>query len=421
MPKETCTTCQPVVCCAGDNLFAYNLQRYPTLQNVETGVIVPCPPGFTCDPNVYPLPVTIPPGTVSLIIPFPITDPNPPPLVLNCPAGGTLQATIPAGSTPAQIMAIAAALVAQCVQAVATAKGRPAKRQPYNSNGACVEPCAATANFKVNGALPQGFFVGGNSFCVQAGIFTSFVSQADADAQAVSGVQSVFNGLLASGVIQCGWFNAALSLDCPGTAQIVNVPAGMFFSDQATGGSQMAADSLALAYAMSQCIPPGCTHPNPISGLGAWFNQFSGAAMNGDASLFWLTSSSGPFNTFVDIPASDITYTVTVTINYTLIIFNDSNGAAPGQESHIHLFVAGTEVANDALIQVLNNDMCESKTGQIVYSFSRPNSGGTIRVQIRADGIGLAPGQGYPYPPAAPFPCVDSTATVTIRPLCPGP
>jgi hypothetical protein len=255
MPANTCNTCNPpVACCAGTNLFFYNLQQNPVLTNAETGFIFDCPPGFNCDPNVFPLPITVPPGTVTMPITFPITDPNPPPLTLNCPAGGVITRAIPPGSTPAQILALAASMVSLCTQQIGKAKGTPAKNKMFHSNGACIEPCAPTANFKVNGNLPSGFFIGGNSFCVQAGIFTSFASQVDADAKAAAGVRSVFSGLIAAGTIQCGWFSAALSFDCPNSSQIVNVPAGQFFSDQAAGGSQADADAQALAFAKTQCV-----------------------------------------------------------------------------------------------------------------------------------------------------------------------
>ncbi len=128
----SCPTCQPIACCPGGNLFFYTLSGGVSIQNNEVGFVFQCPPGFNCLPGEYPKTIVIPKGTVKMNVPVPGSGPlsvgstsgNPPPLFLACP-GGNITVSIPPGSTPQQIIALAEQMILTCAQQQAALRARP--------------------------------------------------------------------------------------------------------------------------------------------------------------------------------------------------------------------------------------------------------------------------------------------------------
>jgi hypothetical protein len=170
---------------------------------------------------------------------------------------------------------------------------------------------------------------------------------------------------------------------------------------------------IAIAAAKFNIQPPtgsGCTHPNPVSGLTWWFNEFGGTIAGGDVNLS-ENYSDNPVSAITTVQASDEDYVVTITINYTLHVFEDSRVDEPLQVSQIFLIVGGVQVDMDELDQVDNSDTCESKSGQFVYSFSQHAAGPATDIQLKQDGVGQL------NPPFET--CQDNSYVVTIRPLCP--
>lgn len=104
----SCTTCLTQTCEEIDDLTLYSLQGSGVF-NQQTTVVVACPPGAFCQPNMYPMTFTIPAGTFFVSIPGFPDDPNfflsPPLMLQTCQT--MLSTAIPRGSTVAQITVLA--------------------------------------------------------------------------------------------------------------------------------------------------------------------------------------------------------------------------------------------------------------------------------------------------------------------------
>ncbi len=105
--------CEPQTppCCEGAPVF---YGQGLTYLSAQTGFLLTCPPGFSCDAGAYPHPIIVPHGT----IPFtPPTGANP--LRITCCDGVVLASYLPDGFTQAQFDAAAQSLVDQAAEHLA--------------------------------------------------------------------------------------------------------------------------------------------------------------------------------------------------------------------------------------------------------------------------------------------------------------
>ncbi len=113
MSIPAAVVCEPQVppCCEGALVFYGQGKTYLSAQ---TGFLLTCPPGFSCDAGAYPHPIIVPGGT----IPFtPPTGSNP--LRITCCDGVVLASYLPDGFTQAQFDAAAQSLVDQAAEHLA--------------------------------------------------------------------------------------------------------------------------------------------------------------------------------------------------------------------------------------------------------------------------------------------------------------
>ncbi len=113
MSIPAAVVCEPQVppCCEGALVFYGQGKTYLSAQ---TGFLLTCPPGFSCDAGAYPHPIVVPKGT----IPFtPPTGSNP--LRITCCDGVVLASYLPDGFTQAQFDTAAQSLVDEAAQHLA--------------------------------------------------------------------------------------------------------------------------------------------------------------------------------------------------------------------------------------------------------------------------------------------------------------
>ncbi len=113
MSIPAAVVCEPQVppCCEGALVF---YGQGTTYLSAQTGFLLTCPPGFSCDAGAYPHPIIVPHGT----IPFtPPTGSNP--LRITCCDGVVLASYLPDGFTQAQFDAAAQSLVDQAAEHLA--------------------------------------------------------------------------------------------------------------------------------------------------------------------------------------------------------------------------------------------------------------------------------------------------------------
>lgn len=201
---EACPTCVPIQCCGGDNVFFYNISANSVFENQETGFLFDCPAGFNCQPGEFPKFVRVPKGSVTFYLPFNLNGPFPTGFPVSLPCiGGTITATIPAGATKAQIIAIANAMVAQCAkqQAAAAAKPQSPKKKQFYNGQQCLNVCEAPN--ELTGSVPGPYFLSGNNVCIKGGVIGSIVSQADADAKAGEQLFEDSDSAISEGTLIC--------------------------------------------------------------------------------------------------------------------------------------------------------------------------------------------------------------------------
>jgi hypothetical protein len=111
--------------------------------------------------------------------------------------------------------------------------------------------CSVGNPFFLGTNLPQWITVDtvNNQIIGGPGMFRG-ETQADADAAAVAGLQSICNNL----DIQCGFYNTVQTVTC-GDSSTQTIPAGIYFSEV----SQADANNQAIAQATAQCANPSCS------------------------------------------------------------------------------------------------------------------------------------------------------------------
>lgn len=254
-----CETCLDISCINPPDVGSYSLQGN-IFSNPEYSFLVSCPSGKVCPGGLFPRVVTIPAGTIVILLPDPTTAGGPlPPLRVEC-CQSALSAAIPLGATFEQIQAIAAALAFQCglQQAQCNAGAIPDDPNPggqppflYMNSEQRQTVCPAGFTLAQSGSLPPGFFLDGDDFVMEGGMIGDLNSQELADAAAVSLMGTVLTSLVAGTILQCSsgggglnmkgiqWnvpFGPVINGAPPGTgtstpldntlAQVCNMPAG---------------------------------------------------------------------------------------------------------------------------------------------------------------------------------------------------
>ncbi len=228
--------CRIISCPPTDDLPSYygqySLQSGVSYEN--GAIIVPAPGGGS---------YTVPPGTIVINLPPGSTSVN----YQGCQSSISLP--IPTGSSPAEIQAIvsqvmqqAAAQLAICNAPTNPHSGGPFPPTVFSNIGIGIN-CPGGLAMKQISPLPGIVTLSGDSLFLDAGNFSSSVSESDANAMAQAFLESLIGTK-----VQCGYWNTEQSFTCPDTS-VQTVPARTYFSTV----SQAAADALALAAAEAAC------------------------------------------------------------------------------------------------------------------------------------------------------------------------
>lgn len=228
--------CRLITCPVTDDLPAYlgqyNLQS--GLQFVSLEISVPGTDGF----------YIVPPGAIVINLP-----PNPT-VVAYQGCASMVSENIPPGSTPAQIQQIVSQVM---TQVAAQLPGCNAPKPVFNpslvgsfSNGPVTLGCGGGMSLSQVGDLPAGVTFSISGLTLIGGVFSSSISQADADIIAEDYLSTFFGN-----EVICGWWNTQqVAMCCDGTTQ--TVAADTIFSTV----SQADADAQALSQATAAC--PTC-------------------------------------------------------------------------------------------------------------------------------------------------------------------
>jgi hypothetical protein len=228
--------CRLVTCAVTDDipsyLGAYSLQSGSQYSNLSLSI--PVQGGF----------YVVPPGTIVINLP-----PNPTGVsYMGCRS--MVNEPIPTGATPAQILAIVSDVMNQVAAQI---PGCNANAPVFNpsilgsfTNGPITVPCADGKMANLIGDLPPGVTLSSSGVSISGGVFSSGVSQDDADSIAEDYLSTFFGT-----AVECGYFNAVQNATCCDST-VQSVAAGTIFSVV----SQADADAQALAQASAAC--PTC-------------------------------------------------------------------------------------------------------------------------------------------------------------------
>jgi hypothetical protein len=194
-----CEPCQTITECLQFPIAFYNLNVGKHYSNPLLGFQVVQPDGSV-------LTVYVPPGTVNVDFPFPPDVPTDyPPVVLQCPNGGTIVQTIPPGSTQAQIDAIIAQMIFNCAQSIANQPppGPPPPNPQTNDLVFFNHPCpGGTLTLSVSPPSWITLDAVNSRLVGAAGTFTSN-SKASANAIAQAAIDGWGNQQLGLGTLTC--------------------------------------------------------------------------------------------------------------------------------------------------------------------------------------------------------------------------
>lgn len=229
--------CRLVQCVVTDDIPSYlgdySLQTGSQFVNLEMSI--PAGGGF----------YIVPPGTIVINVP-----PNPQ-FISYQGCKSMVNETVPPGATPAQILQIVSDVMNQVGAQLSLCNAPPSIGNPFVegsfTNGPLTVGCGGGMLANLIGTLPAGVTFNINGLTIEGGLFSSSISQEDADNQA-----SLLLDLLLESDVQCGWWNAEQSFTCPDMS-VKTVAADTIFSTV----SQADADAQALAQAQGMCTT-GC-------------------------------------------------------------------------------------------------------------------------------------------------------------------
>lgn len=186
------------------------------------------------------------------------------PLSVPVPAGDSLSAI--AGFAK-QLANLVAQKEAQC-KAAPVGGGPPTQTKFFNQQLSIPSPCGMGATLVVVGTLATGFSVSGSTLVVAAGLISSNVSQVDANLFAMNLANANLTLWLGNGTLICQWQNTqqCFTANCPsgttGDPQTACIDAGTYTSNVSQADADAQALAAATTQANSQLI---CCAPNPTS------------------------------------------------------------------------------------------------------------------------------------------------------------
>lgn len=200
--------CRKIDCCPPNDL-AYSIVNGQVYTNPESSFVYDCPPGFVCQPGIYPKTVIIPETPWQP----PPHDPSKPQILSLPCCSGLIVETLPIGSTQADYDAAIASMLAAFAQAEADCKNaqepnRPAGFIVWNdqqSTSCLPEEGTLVVNW---GGFPYNIYYDGVGLVMPAHVFgastlTQPDAKASANAAAFTALMQVWNAAIASGQIEC--------------------------------------------------------------------------------------------------------------------------------------------------------------------------------------------------------------------------
>lgn len=227
--------CPSLECGSCDRpLFDYSLNAFPTYYNEEQSFFVPCPVGLICTDDE---------GNIVSGVTIVVT-------------GGTVSytPTTAAENTPENVQEKLEEKGQQAAENQASQQQLFAKPKLFY-NKAITLNCGEGKYGSFDPDIP--FMTAAGVVTIPAGIFSSKISQEDADNKAGGTALQIF--ILFADVIQCHWKSAEVILECPEGAE--GGPITVPFGHDISFISQQDADSKAIEYAHDQ-VPSVCTYWN---------------------------------------------------------------------------------------------------------------------------------------------------------------
>lgn len=213
--------CRTKACCQVSNKILGDLSGFSLVGgdfpggsingNEESSFIVECPEGISCEPGTYPKTVIIDKNTN--IAPYdPPPDDGPIVLVVPCGDGTEITQTFPAGTSQTDLNAAYYEMFRQCGESMAKQRVNTATPATLYSNSETGVSCNGLAF----SAAPGGMLLWDDANKVATlpgGCFTSYTSQAAADALATAYISTQVAAALSNGV-QCGYWNTEQTVIC---------------------------------------------------------------------------------------------------------------------------------------------------------------------------------------------------------------
>jgi len=276
--------------------------------NPESSFLVECPEGVSCEPGTYPVTVIIPKNTnVSPYPPPP--DGGPITVTVPCADGTEISQTFPAGTSQTVINTAYFTLFKQCGQALADVLVNTATHATlYTSSEQDV-----TCNELKFSAAPGGLLLWDDTTklaTLPAGSFSSYTSQAEADAMADAYIEDRVATALDGGV-QCGYWNTEQTVTC-NYGPDETVAANTYFS----ADSQAAADQLAIDAAEAAC-PQGCS---AVVDAWTWGAPSGGLVASGSGASATFSAPTVPAGTMGTNPFNSTGgISCTLNLNFTVV------------------------------------------------------------------------------------------------------
>lgn len=280
--------------------------------------------------------VTIPAGTINVpVVGFPSSL-----TVQGC--NGPITLPVPLGSTVAQTRQIAQNLANMAAQAQAQCNSEPpgggGGSGSFTNNQLSVNsPCTVSAPLLISAGLPAGITQSNNSLVIKQGMFSSQISQSDADNQAINFLTNFLNNLFLSGEASCN--SGCVDNDiltktnntfvAPGNGSNVNMPvvnSGLFVADSATGYwlAQPVWDATPMAFVVNSIIDANTINITQLAS--GFFSEITGGTIVSSGSLIYLSAYHG----YVTTPPSVLTVGIQNFAAQFLAALNSGCARCPG-------------------------------------------------------------------------------------------
>ena len=217
------------------------------------------------------------------------------PLSVPVPAGASISEI---AALAQQLANLVAQKEAQCM-AAPVGGTPPSLTKYYNQQISIPSPCGTGASLVVVGTLATGFSVSGLNLVMAPGLISSNVSQVDANLFAINLANANLTLWLGNGTLVCQWPNTqqCFTANCPagttGDSKTACIDAGTYTSNI----SQADADAQALAAATTQANSElACCAPNPTSLNWTLSSDGAGSTISASGMTMDFSVISGPLN-----------------------------------------------------------------------------------------------------------------------------